>query len=458
MAIALLVLAGAAGCKKNSDIQEPELQPSGKMRTVTIKAGQGATKTSVNNGKLTWTAGDELTIVPQSGSIEPASLDITGGAGTNNGTFTGVIDAAIEDNTPLYGYAGGGWSYNAGTFTVNMPATQTYKYNGLAENAYPSIGSGSIQNGITLSNPFGVLKLVVKGEETDLVKSITVTSTANNLAGSFTVVPGGSVSGGSSKTITLGSIPNVALSASGVAFYVVVPAGSYAANDLTVTVTKSDDTKLFDCTLDATTVEAGKAAAKDVQGKPVTKGKAYATAVGEDVEWVQLWAGGPKWAVYNVGATSVGDYGEYYTWGGSTNKSSTDYAPESVTTDIQYNDTYDTARKKWGDNWQMPKKTDFDNLLANCTVTAYFGDDTYQGKNGILCMGKEEYSDNSVFFPAAGGCVDGNVGSTGEGGSYWSSTPYSSYYALYLFFNSYYQDWDGAERFYGFSVRAVLHE
>jgi len=265
LATALLVLAGASSCQKNADVQEPGLQPSGKMRTVTIQAGQGATKTSVNNGKLTWTAGDELTIVPQSGSIDPAALEITGGEGTANGTFTGVIDAAIEDNTPLYGYAGGEWSYSSGTFTVNMPATQTYVSNGLAEDAYPSIGSGTIQNGITLSNPFGVLKLNVKGATTDLIKSITVTSTANNLAGSFTVVPGGSVSGGSSKTITLGSIPNVALSASGVAFYVVVPAGSYAANDLTVTVTKSDDTKLFDCTLDATTVTASNATSKDVE-------------------------------------------------------------------------------------------------------------------------------------------------------------------------------------------------
>jgi len=120
LATALLVLAGAAGCKKNADVQEPELQPSGKMRTVTIQAGQGATKTSVNNGTLTWTAGDELTIVPQSGSIDPAALEITGGEGTDNGTFTGVIDAAIEDNTPLYGYAGGDWSYSAAAHSQSI--------------------------------------------------------------------------------------------------------------------------------------------------------------------------------------------------------------------------------------------------------------------------------------------------------------------------------------------------
>ena len=38
-----------------------------------------------------------------------------------------------------------------------------------------------------------------------------------------------------------------------------------------------------------------------------------------DVNWIQLWAGGPKFAEYNVGATSVTDYGGYYCWGGTYN-------------------------------------------------------------------------------------------------------------------------------------------
>ena len=35
------------------------------------------------------------------------------------------------------------------------------------------------------------------------------------------------------------------------------------------------------------------------------------------VPWVRLWKGGPKFAVYNVGATSATEYGGYYTWGGT---------------------------------------------------------------------------------------------------------------------------------------------
>ena len=46
-------------------------------------------------------------------------------------------------------------------------------------------------------------------------------------------------------------------------------------------------------------------------GPMVITGKATATINGKtiDVNWVQLWENGPKFAEYNVGATSVTDYG-----------------------------------------------------------------------------------------------------------------------------------------------------
>jgi len=182
---------------------------------VTITAGSAQTRTSVTGGTLTWSANDKLNIVPQAGTVAAAALDIKSGAGTDTGTFGGEIDATIEDGTLLYGWCGGDWTYDAGSFSVDMPATQTYAPNGLAENAYPSIGTGSITSGITLSNPMGVLKLSVLGAMAgDKVKSITVTSAANNLAGSFSVDKSTyAVSGGSSKTLTLNvASPYAALS------------------------------------------------------------------------------------------------------------------------------------------------------------------------------------------------------------------------------------------------------
>jgi len=266
---ALAVLTGAASCEKYSEPSQPQ-QPE-EYRLVTITAGSAVSKTSVSGGSLTWSANDKLNIVPQSGSVASAALDIKSGVGTATGTFEGQVDKSITDETALYGWCGGSWTYSSGSFSVNMPAAQAYVENGLAENAYPSIGTGSIKNGIALSNPMGVLKLTVKGETSDLVKSITVTSASKNLAGSFTVNPSSSyaVSGGSSKTLTLGvASPYVALSSTGVNFYIVFPPAEYAANDLTVTITKSDDSSFSNTFADAVTVTAGNATGKEVKDLP----------------------------------------------------------------------------------------------------------------------------------------------------------------------------------------------
>ena len=46
------------------------------------------------------------------------------------------------------------------------------------------------------------------------------------------------------------------------------------------------------------------------------QGEAEATGIG-NVRWIQLWEGGPKFAEYNLGATSATEFGGYYTWGGT---------------------------------------------------------------------------------------------------------------------------------------------
>lgn len=264
MAATLLIMAGAVSCEKKAGVNDPVPQPTGEMRYVTVSAGQGAERTSVSGGTLKWSSDDQLSIVPTTGGFEAVALGIKEGAGSATGTFEGFVDKGIKDNTELYGWAGGNWTYSAGTFTIEMTDAQTYVDNGLAENAYPSIGTGTVKDGFTLSNPFGVLCLIVKGE--GAVKSIEVASAANNLAGEFTVEPSAtpiSVTGGSSKAITLDCTEAVALATGGVKFYMVIPAANYAAGDLTVTVTMSDNST-FNVTLGATAVTAGSATKVEV--------------------------------------------------------------------------------------------------------------------------------------------------------------------------------------------------
>ena len=179
-----------------------------------------------------------------------------------------------------------------------------------------------------------------------------------------------------------------------------------------------------------------------------------------DVNWVQLWENGPKFAEYNVGAANnkAEDYGVYYAWGGSQNRvDDHNTGSEALTGDT------DTATKLWGDKWRMPTKEEFQALLVNCNVEWIDGSEKKYNNTdvtGLLCTGKGEYLFNSVFLPAAGYCDRGSVYVKGDYGLYWSCTPDAdvSDGAHDLYFVSRDQVVGGDFRRYGGSVRAVLAE
>ncbi len=140
--------------------------------------------------------------------------------------------------------------------------------------------------------------------------------------------------------------------------------------------------------------------------------------------WVDLGLpSGLKWATCNVGATFPEDYGNYYAWGETTTKESYDESNcttwEQEISDISGNATYDAARVNWGSTWRMPTEAEMQELVNNCTWTWT----TESGVNGMRVTGP---NGNTIFFPAAGGCVGSSRCDVGEVGYYWSSTPSES--------------------------------
>ena len=192
---------------------------------------------------------------------------------------------------------------------------------------------------------------------------------------------------------------------------------------------------------------------EEEQGSTTT-GTAKATIGGSevDVNWVQLWENGPKFAEYNVGVTDgkAESYGGYYCWGGSIDK-------DSKTAHKNGSDaltgTDDTATNLWGSAWRMPTKAELEALIANCDVEWT----TVNDFKGRKFTGKGVYASNSVFFPAAGYCF-GSVYAQGDLGFYWSSTPGTYNGAYYLWFESDDQEMHYDYRGDCYSVRAVLAE
>lgn len=210
-------------------------------------------------------------------------------------------------------------------------------------------------------------------------------------------------------------------------------------------------------------------------------------------DYVQLWAGGPKWATFNVGATitdyanlTVGadatsffdDYndqapyyntanvGGLYAWNNPNLNGRTTTWDSSVSTGVS-----DVATTLWGSNWQTPTYAQFDTLqnseYGKTTWTWCDGSETQYVAGctlkGYKVSGVGEYAEYSIFLPAAG-YFDFHFGTlieaNGNGyGYYWSSSEDTSYYAYYLNFDS--RNRLMCSRNYrelGLSVRAVLVE
>ena len=185
------------------------------------------------------------------------------------------------------------------------------------------------------------------------------------------------------------------------------------------------------------------------------------TQIFPDDRWVDLGLS-VLWAKYNVGATSPEEYGGYYAWGETEEKSSytlENYKYYNSSTDSFINigddisgTQYDVAHVKWGNGARMPRLTEIQELLNNCSGSV----STYNGVKGMTVTGQ---NGNSIFLPFAGVCFDGDL-DEGYYGFYWSSS-HENYayggcaYILYFYDYPIGLEWGTHAPVYGFSVRPV---
>lgn len=162
-------------------------------------------------------------------------------------------------------------------------------------------------------------------------------------------------------------------------YYIAVPAG------VQITI-YNGDTKF------KATTAAGLTAGKyyTLTTGPV-RGSADAKGISKPVEWVQLWAGGPKFATQNVDGTM--------TW------------------------TAANANTFWGTKWRVPTKEEMSGLLGKVDGDITFTTSTVKVEylkenNGFKFTGVQPgYTKNSIFLSLVNAKNDG----TEFSGNYWSS-------------------------------------
>lgn len=179
---------------------------------------------------------------------------------------------------------------------------------------------------------------------------------------------------------------------------------------------------------------------------------------------------GTKWCCMNVGASSPEQYGGYYAWGETSEKSVYDHVTYSyyngqdtngdgiidnnfsvvnIGSDIA-GTSYDVAHVRMGGSWRMPSFAQYQELMNNCTRTFTQQNGVY----GILMTGK---NGGQLFLPATGNRRGSDLRNAGSRFYYWSSSlvPSNDQCAYYLFSDSGYWHWGTYVRSIGLSVRAV---
>ena len=112
-----------------------------------------------------------------------------------------------------------------------------------------------------------------------------------------------------------------------------------------------------------------------------------------------------KWAPWNVGASCVGDYGDYYGWGDSSghvvSNNSSDYAKGNTSSNITRT-SYDIAYVHWGGKWRLPTVDEVQEMVKACkwtSTSSYVEDGDSTGVAGWV--GKAP-NGVEIFIPRAG--------------------------------------------------------
>lgn len=370
---AFLVL-GFASCAKES-ISTTE-EPIGMTILATLDE-ETDTKTSLMGDdekgyKVVWNAGDVIAVHYNNSMC---NFTLTSGAGTTTAEFTAA--QSLPDGTYDAYY---GVEYNSTEHLIVLPRN-------VEKVSTPMKASLTITNGMAsvarFKNLCGLVRLKVTGY--GKITSVLVHDYEKYISGPFDVDSDGRAVVKNHTISTHGTVldldnPDAELSSTPQYFYLPLPEGDYSNVmvrfigpvgghcDMTLNSGKTLSIKrseIYPLTFNVNIIS----------GEWLRKGPVI-------VKWVQLWANGPKWAVYNVGADNnkPESQGKWYD------------QPSAYSND-------DHAKSEWGNNWRTPTLPEL-KKLANIGGSYTIAKDTTI--NGLTCTkftGKGMFSQNSVLLP-----------------------------------------------------------
>lgn len=178
---------------------------------------------------------------------------------------------------------------------------------------------------------------------------------------------------------------------------------------------------------------------------------------GNGVEFVDLGLpSGTLWADRNIGASSISDYGKYFSWGNVEGHTPGDgYSFDEITygstpgSEIYYMSPEHDAAAVNLPGSMICTTEQWNELIQNCTITL----DTVNGVSGQRFTSKN--NSNSIFIPFSGYCLP-NISADGQMFMFWSCYRNNNDNPYVPGGQSNYTSAENAPRYMGLPVRAVL--
>lgn len=426
LAFAQVVIAfNLISCVKENPAPDKEESKMSEMTFTATTEGNPPTKTytdaNESNLDIRWQSGDCIRVF--SGG-QPTTLTLASGEGTTNGTFSGLASAS----GPYYALSPSQTEtalVNNTIKDVNLPRKQTAVTNSFD----PRCGimcAVSSTNNLSFKHVCAYFQI----ETSFPCQQITIKSNnnADTLVGKFDVgfsAEGIPVTQQITKdTAVVSLVPQPGQTVIQPGKYLIAVLPSTLRKGFMISFTDENNNVYIRSTTSRVVLSRGEIKNLGAFSKASTPWSVV-------VEPVQLWDGGPKWSTINLGATSVGGYGDFFAWGeiepyyssfgegsyslfrdGKTNGYvSGNYA---LSDQVIWNGTtllleYDAAAQLWGGGWRMPTESELSNLLSNTSVSSVAGGWYFGG------MG------HSIFLPFSG-AFQGSSSHILTSSIFWSST------------------------------------
>ncbi len=486
--IPVIMMVLVVSCIRQQEIDHVDKICVGQELTITADAPgyeQLSKTTRDAEGKVYWSAGEEISLFYGSGDNGGSCFTSTNSEPVKTAQFSGVINVitgVVEDSDEVYFW--GLYPYNSenscdgSSATMVIPSSQISQEGSFSDGMFPSIGR-SLGLVMGFYNVCGGFKFRLSQEN---ITSITFRGNDNEvIAGKVEVAFG--LDGKPAVTdIVSGEKEIVITPAAGGAFqtgvdYFIVIRPVTFSQGVTFVFEKANGSK----------------GTRSVNASfPINRSQFQhsSSAIDTGVEFafipemVDLGLS-VKWASFNLGASQPEEYGDYYAWGEIApqdysefsfsydwmtyrwgywdnqmmltkycplDQASYWYGSETPDGKIEL-DSEDDPSRKLGNCWRMPTAVEWMELRYGC----WWEETTVNGINGYRIRGqKEGYQDKSIFLPAAG--YRDNSGLNNYGCCYWSSSlnptaPLTAYALSESSWASY-----GIERYKGYSIRPVYGE